>query len=46
MQTNNYQFQPKVSVSIPVYNIEVYIIKCLDSSIINQTFMKLKLFCK
>ena len=42
IQTTNYQFKPKVSVIIPVYNIEEYIIKCLDS-IINQILYEIEI---
>jgi len=34
----------KISIIIPVYNVEPYIIKCLDS-IINQTYTNLELLC-
>ena len=36
----NYFFKPKVTVIIPVYNVEKYIIKCLDS-IINQKLIEI-----
>lgn len=39
--TNN---QPKVSVIIPIYNVEQYLSKCLDS-IINQTYKNLEIIC-
>ncbi len=38
----NYLFNPKVSVIIPVYNVENYIIKCLDS-IINQKLYEIEI---
>ena len=38
----NYLFNPKVSVIIPVYNVEKYIIKCLDS-IINQKLNEIEI---
>ena len=34
----------KVSVIIPVYNVEKYLNKCLDS-IINQTFSDIEIIC-
>ena len=36
--------QPKVSVIIPVYNVEQYLRKCLDS-VINQTYKNLEIIC-
>ncbi|MBR1424623.1 glycosyltransferase [bacterium] len=35
---------PKISVIIPVYNVEKYIAKCLDS-IINQSFEDIEIIC-
>lgn len=35
---------PKVSVIIPVYNVEKYLRKCLDS-VINQTYTNLEIIC-
>ena len=35
---------PKISVVVPVYNVEKYLRKCLDS-IINQTFRDFELIC-
>lgn len=35
---------PKVSVIIPVYNVEKYLAKCLDS-VINQTFKDIEIIC-
>lgn len=35
---------PKVSVIIPVYNVEQYLEKCLDS-VINQTYKNLEIIC-
>ena len=35
---------PKVSVIIPVYNVEKYLQKCLDS-VINQTYKNLEIIC-
>lgn len=36
--------QPKVSVIIPVYNVEEYLPKCLDS-VINQTLKDIEIIC-
>ena len=33
---------PKVSVIVPVYNVEKYIIKCLDS-LVNQTLKDIEI---
>lgn len=35
---------PKISVIIPVYNVEKYLEKCLDS-VINQTYKNLEIIC-
>ena len=35
---------PKVSVIIPVYNVEQYLNKCVDS-VINQTFKNIEIIC-
>ncbi|MBR1825780.1 MAG: glycosyltransferase [Alphaproteobacteria bacterium] len=36
--------KPKISVIIPVYNVELYLAQCLDS-IINQTFDEIEIIC-
>ena len=36
--------EPKVSIIIPVYNVENYLEECLDS-VINQTFSDLEIIC-
>ena len=36
--------QPKISVIIPVYNVEKYLRECLDS-IVNQTFKDIEIIC-
>ena len=35
---------PKISVIIPVYNVEKYLRECLDS-VVNQTFRNLEILC-
>ena len=35
---------PKISIIIPVYNLEQYIVKCIDSCI-NQTFKDIEIIC-
>lgn len=35
---------PKVSVIIPIYNIEKYLKKCLDS-VVNQTLKEVEIIC-
>lgn len=35
---------PKISVIIPVYNVEQYLVECLDS-ILNQTFKDIEIIC-
>ena len=35
---------PKISVIIPVYNVEKYLSECLDS-IVNQTFKDIEVIC-
>ena len=35
---------PKISVIIPVYNVEKYLAECLDS-VINQTFKDIEVIC-
>lgn len=36
--------QPKISIIIPVYNVEQYLSMCLDS-VINQTYKNLEIIC-
>jgi glycosyltransferase involved in cell wall biosynthesis len=40
----NLMNQSKVSVIVPVYNVEKYLIKCLDS-IVNQTLQEIEIIC-
>lgn len=35
---------PKISIIVPVYNVEKYLPKCLDS-IVNQTYKNLEIIC-
>lgn len=37
-------FNPKVSIIIPVYNVEKYLKECLDS-VINQTLKDIAIIC-
>lgn len=37
-------FKAKISIIIPVYNVEKYLSKCL-SSVINQTYKNLEIIC-
>lgn len=37
-------YNPKVSVIIPVYNVEAFIAQCLES-VINQTYKNLEIIC-
>lgn len=36
--------QPKVSVIIPVYNVEKYLVQCMDS-VVNQTLKDIEIIC-
>lgn len=36
--------QPKVSIIVPVYNVEKYLAKCLDS-LVNQTLKDIEIIC-
>ena len=38
-------FKAKISIIIPVYNVEKYLSKCL-SSVINQTYKNLEIICQ
>ena len=44
IKKGNYFFKPKVSVIIPIYNVEKYIIECLDS-ISKQTLKEIEIIC-
>ena len=35
---------PKVSIIIPVYNVEQYLSECLDS-VVNQTLVNIEIIC-
>ena len=41
---NEINYEPKVSVIIPVYNVEKYLSKCLDT-ILNQTLNEIEVIC-
>ena len=41
---NQIDFVPKVSVIIPVYNVEAYLRECLDS-VVNQTLKEIEIIC-
>lgn len=41
---NKIDYTPKVSVIIPVYNVEPYLCECLDS-VINQTLREIEIIC-
>lgn len=41
---NKIDYTPKVSVIIPVYNVEQYLRECLDS-VINQTLKEIEIIC-
>lgn len=41
---NQIDYEPKVSVIIPVYNVEEYLHQCLDS-VINQTLKEIEIIC-
>ena len=41
---NKIKYTPKVSVIIPVYNVEQYLRECLDS-VVNQTLREIEIIC-
>lgn len=41
---NKIDYTPKVSVIIPVYNVEQYLRRCLDS-VVNQTLKEIEIIC-
>ena len=41
---NKIDYEPKVSVIIPVYNVEDYLRECLDS-VVNQTLKEIEIIC-
>ena len=41
---NKIDYEPKVSVIIPVYNVEEYLRECLDS-VVNQTLKEIEIIC-
>lgn len=38
------QFNPKISIIVPIFNVENYLCECLDS-LINQTFKEIEIIC-
>ena len=43
-KVNNENINPKITVIIPIYNMDAYIPECLDS-VINQTLKELEILC-
>ncbi len=43
-QTHDFYFMPKVSVIVPIYNVEQYLARCLDS-ILSQSFADIEVVC-
>ena len=41
---NEIDYEPKISVIIPVYNVEEYLSKCLDT-VLNQTLNEIEVIC-
>lgn len=41
---NKINYSPKVSVIMPVYNVEEYLRECLDS-VVNQTLKEIEIIC-
>ena len=44
MESKEIDQRPVVSIIIPIYNVENYIGKCIDS-VINQTWKKIEIIC-
>ena len=44
VQGQSYPMQPKVSIILPVYNVEPYLRQCLDS-VVNQTMQEIQIIC-
>ena len=44
IRSSKISFAPKVSVIIPIYNVEKYLMACLDS-IVNQTLKEIEIIC-
>ena len=38
------EVRPKISVVIPIYNVEAYLSRCLES-VINQTLLDIEIIC-
>ncbi len=41
---NQISYEPKVSIIIPIYNVEAYLRECLDS-VVNQTLREIEIIC-
>lgn len=44
MKNKKSQIAPKISIIVPVYNVQPYLEKCLNS-IVNQTFTEIEIIC-
>lgn len=44
MEMSVYNYNPKISIIVPVYNTELYLRQCLDS-LVNQTFKDIEIIC-
>ena len=38
------EVRPKISVVIPIYNVEAYLSRCLES-VVNQTLLDIEIIC-
>ena len=44
LKKSNISFRPKVSVIIPIYNVQDYLISCIES-VVNQTLKEIEIIC-